>query len=248
MASSSKNILLIVEGEVDETGFIDVAKTICFNDTIVMYFVYGTSIYELYEELRDDEYIDIKNLLKVKAKGDPDKVCTLSNKFSDIYLIFDLDPHYHKYSPDSIMEMLQYFKDSMNQGRLYINYPMMQSYKHFSKFPSAKYKDLDVYVCDCSRYKDTVDKESCIKDLKRYNFELISQIVKHNVFKCNYILSQRYETVDYNDYRNFDFSKILALQLLKIKNSEKLYVLNTSVFMIIDYLNRDSMFKSIMKF
>jgi hypothetical protein len=251
MVNSSKNILLIVEGAVDEVDFFEVASAIYFPYINVEYYSYCTSIYELYQKLESDENYDIIRLLKVKARNENDikSIDILSKKFTDIYLIFDLDPHHHKYNKEAISKMLDYFNDSMDNGKLYINYPMMQSYKHFSRIPCLGYdfRNLTVKVADCYHYKNYVHLNSCISDVRKFDFKTVSEIMKHNIFKCNYLLHNKYSCSSFEEYLRYDYNRILQIQDNLIVSNEELYVLNTSIFLIVDYLNNENVFKAIMK-
>ena len=86
---------------------------------------YGTTIYELYEEMSKDPFLSLVSYLKSIGKivlkpGELSK-----QAFSQIYLVFDFDPHYQKYSDEAILKMLEFFDDETENGRIYINYPML---------------------------------------------------------------------------------------------------------------------------
>lgn len=91
---------------------------------------YNTNIYELYREMFSDgdpDAIDLLQLLK-EREYDENKKKIFDERYSDILLIFDLDPQDHLFSVHKIMEMAEYFNESSDMGKLYINYPMINSY------------------------------------------------------------------------------------------------------------------------
>ena len=56
-------------------------------------------------------------------------------RYSDILLIFDLDPQDPLFSVDKITEMASYFVESSDMGKLYLNYPMVEAYYHMKSIP-----------------------------------------------------------------------------------------------------------------
>ena len=73
--------------------------------------------------------------------------------FSEIYLIFDYD-FQNKNLPLDMMnrqidEMLDLFDDETDNGRLYINYPMVEAIRYTKLLPDASYLKYVVSRADC---------------------------------------------------------------------------------------------------
>ena len=128
---SERKILVIVEGA--KTDFNLMKRLlkiygISDNHQIVSY---DTNIYTLYNQLpeNEEEYedIDLQQILKEREK-DERKIALLNERYTDILLIFDLDPQAPDFSPDKIRKMANYFTESTNMGKLYLNYPMVESF------------------------------------------------------------------------------------------------------------------------
>jgi hypothetical protein len=66
--------------------------------------------------------------------------------------------------------MLKYFNDSTNQGKLFINYPMMESYKHFNKLPDDGFKERIIKAGEIKDYKEIVDKNSSFRNLDLFTY------------------------------------------------------------------------------
>ena len=81
----------------------------------------------------DSGEVDIQLILK-EMESDEETRKMLSSDFSDIILAFDFDPHHDHPRFDTVMKMLEFYVDSTDMGKLYINYPMMQPFKHFFCF------------------------------------------------------------------------------------------------------------------
>lgn len=132
-------ILFVLEGKKREPYLCNVIQSLFFpeeNESIICSF--GNNIYELYKELC--EYGgdgDIVSLLMEKFSGkedNPFKNIDRSSDFSEIYLFFDYDFHNInlplKELDKQIREMLDMFDDETENGKLYINYPMIESIRY----------------------------------------------------------------------------------------------------------------------
>lgn len=233
-----RKLLFITEGEVDEPKFIDKVFSKCYPNIEYDYYAYSTSIHTLSSMLFNengeiDEYLDIKNVLKENEENEYKRE-KLSNKYSDIILVFDFDPHSDNPQFKKIKKMMSFFNDSTDNGKLYINYPMMQSYKHIKNYFDSDFKNRKVEVSKCSEYKQLVDKESVLKDLKKYTYPVIMKIIGFNLKKANYLLNSKYEIPSCDEFNKIDLNKIYNIQC-KMKDENKVSVLNTFVFNIVEY-------------
>ena len=86
----------------------------------------------------DPSSIDLLQNLKEHEKDDKKKVL-FDQYYSDKLLIFDLDPQDPQYSPEKIQEMVSYFAESSDMGKLYINYPMVEAFYHMKSIPDKDY-------------------------------------------------------------------------------------------------------------
>lgn len=112
--------------------------------------IYGTNIYMLYEDIvREygeewyDDDIDLPFVISKKQNYDS---IQYKNDFTNIILIFDYEHHDPKFDEEKILEMQGYFRDSTDMGRLYINYPMIESYQHLTDLPDSQYENRKISV------------------------------------------------------------------------------------------------------
>ena len=121
MASSNKKILFLVEGKLESKNVKNIAeKMLSLTEENYEIISNDTVIYELFEDLRDDPDLSLVGYLKAKDKITLNPGELSKEAFSQIYLIFDFDPHYEKYSDDDIREMLQFF-DNETENDLWIS-------------------------------------------------------------------------------------------------------------------------------
>ena len=237
---TERKILLIVEGEVDEPAFIKRFFEVCHKNQRYAIYSYKTNIHELARNIKkdypnfDDGDSDLKLILKSYEKNESQR-SIFEERYTDIFLIFDFDPQNSFLPFDMIRRMINYYNDSTDQGKFYINYPMMQSYKHFSRLPDDEFYKVEINIDDCSRYKEYIDKISGFKDIRSYRYEIFVSLTVHHLKKLNYILTGEYVIPESDDYEKLSPLDLFDKQVDKTKNAKCIYVINTSIFILIDY-------------
>lgn len=147
MSSVSRKILFITEGPVDELHLL---KSICKDLHAIEeyeFYSYRTDFHQfarlLIPENELDENLDILLTLKSQETNDENRKL-LSQKYTDVYIVFDLDPHAVKVDYKKLRLLVTYFTNSSDMGKLFINYPMMQSYKHLKSLPDIDFENRTV--------------------------------------------------------------------------------------------------------
>lgn len=165
----------------------------------------GTNIYLLYEDIVKEygskwaeEEDDIDLPFVVSKKQQPDSLC-YKKDFTNIILVFDYERHDTNFSEQKILEMQKCFVDATDMGKLYINYPMIESYQHLKALPDDDYSDRSIPVSlqPGKKYKALVDGETIIgkavefphriDDLLKERFGIIDEQIRKSC--CNAILN-----------------------------------------------------------
>lgn len=252
------NILIIVEGLKTEPNFFK-----RLSDVFALKFdIYclETNIYSLYKKMKEIDFNgDIKDVL---SEIHPSKKEMLAKKFAYTYLIFDCDAHHSRKDESrtqeeivldnlaKLSEMVNYFVDETDPsiGKLYINYPMMESYRDCDKFFEEDYASAKVSIEELSTYKNRVAKKklSCIH-IDKYTKEQFSSLILQNLYKLNIIHHKIWGKPDYDTYLKCSDSECILSEEKNLIVSEKLLsVINTSLFMITDfYGNRNSFYEDL---
>ena len=249
------NVLLIVEGEKTELRFFNqFAKVYDLNLDICCL---STNIYLLYKKMKELDFnCDVKDVLKELTPKYKD---LLSKKFAYTYLIFDCDvQHREEYekrnkieeviltNADRLEEMVKYFTDETDPsiGKLYVNYPMMESYRDCNSSFDVDYSDNYVSIDDICHYKQLVgNKKFASFRIDEYKAEEFESLLRMNVYKLNKICNNCWGYLSYNDYMNLSNSlKVLTTQRELIYNLRQVAVLNTSLFLIADYFGNENLF------
>lgn len=165
--------------------------------------IYGTNIYMLYEDIVKEytsewDAVDVDLAYIVSKKKQLEKTLN-KNDFNNIVLIFDYERHDPNFSEEKIVRLQRYFSDSTDVGKLYINYPMVEAYQHFDKWPDDEYLSLTIPA--------NLNPGRKYKSLVRESF--VSKLVNIPV-KLEEILEERFKVSDM-DTRKMCIQSILVL-------------------------------------
>lgn len=263
---SNSRILLIVEGEKTETAFIS-RLTELYGMKYQIYTV-GTNLFALYDKVkRTDFQCDIKDILREFNIPEEQKEM-LREDFVYTYLIFDSElqnkrPYERQEPPpltsrisrniDRLIEMAAFFNDETDpsKGKLYINYPMMESYRDADAFYDEQFIYNTVALDDIPDYKKIVSsKHLAGYDIKNYTKDNYTELMRMHVNKLAYMSGKENPYIlPYSVYLTLaPGEKIAAIQKSSIMNNSVLHILNTSLFFLLDYYgNRDGFYDSIIK-
>lgn len=227
-------ILVIVEGAKTDFNLMTRLLSVYGISETHQIVSYNTNIYTLYNQLPDsyDEYdnIDLLQILKEREK-DESKRALLNERYSDILLIFDLDPQAPDFAPEKVIKMTSYFTESTNMGKLYLNYPMVESFYHMSDIPDEKYNEYIVALDDLKnkKYKQIVHNICRDGDYAKFASDKkeCSIVIKQNIEKAKLIIN--------NDENMPNSIDILNKQLDLLSSKKIISVLCTCVFYIAEY-------------
>lgn len=248
-------ILFILEGNKPDKSLYQAMMKICGVDEETVAIVYGCNIDALYHDLKElGDGADIVGLLKEKSKNDLSSdindLLLRSDQISEIYLIFDYDFHDVKRSPDVLNEqlenLLEYFCEETEHGKLYINYPMIEAIKYTKKIPDPEYYSYCVSRQECRSFKQlasefsfypNIDFLTRVGDLElKQNWE---QLKIQNVSKANYICNgdNVYPPLD---RESISQKQILINQINKFESQPecRVSVLSSFPLLMYDWLGR----------
>lgn len=170
--------LLIVEGNHEKNKLFWLIFK-CFpeiNVNIDDIWIYGTNIYMLYDDIVKEyggkwaEENDDIDLPFVISKKQSPEMLRYKEDFTNIILVFDYERHDINFSEEKILEMQRCFTDATDMGKLYINYPMIESYQHLCQLPDNDYAErkISVSLQPSKKYKALVESETVLSSL--FNF------------------------------------------------------------------------------
>ena len=248
------NILVVVEGKKAEPTLLkQISKSFGLD---FEFYCLESNIYALYKELKKLDFnCNIKDIL---AERHPNQRAILSNKFAYTYLVFDCDAHHsEKGDPRTIEQIIQdnfqkltemanYFVDETDPtiGRLYINFPMVESFRDCDSFFDNSYAENCVDIRALNGYKTIVSKRKLTRiHLNTYTKDNWTSLILQNAFKLNKIMVGQWRKPSYNDYLDLSILQTIVDKENELASmSNKLAVLNMSLFIILDYFGNKTGF------
>jgi hypothetical protein len=192
----ANKILFVFEGKKTEKLIVSNLQTFFVNENTIVKCVYGAEIYQIYKEIVADENLDTFNL--IKERNIENKAILHSytrDDFAEIYMFFDYDGHATLADDNKLKELLEFFKEETDKGKLYVSYPMAEALKHICDYET--FKDLTVECKKNISYKNIVH-DSCIKSLKSlihcnsYNLETWKQLINVHLKKMNFVVNDSF--------------------------------------------------------
>ena len=262
MANQPKTLIVVEGGRLEPRFFEQLKKVFGLNLDI---YCLKYNIYLLYKKMKEMGFNgNLKDVL-LEVHDTEEYRELLSQNFAYTYLIFDFDPHHtEEYEKDvpletivenninKVREMAEYFVDETDPtiGKLYINYPMMESFKDCDSFEDDGYLTREVDLSDIKQYKEIVGRRKMAnKRIDGYSKSDFTMLTRQNVKKLGKIREVVDESIDYETYiQESNQSKVLQREIEFISSLRKIAVLNTSVFFALDYYgNKDGFYDDTMK-
>jgi hypothetical protein len=263
-------ILFIFEGKDDKTYFESIKRLFFPEKSETFLCTYNSNIYSLYTKLKDHDAlngtleVDTVSVFKeiLTEKGDNTLKDIREDEVSEIYLFFDYDFQEKSRTLEEnnkrLSEMLDYFTDETDNGKLYINYPMVESLRYTKELPDNNYWSYTVsrQKCQEESFKHQVHEFSFYKSNLEYLVLTIKpaddetkihqkadtaktnwqHLVTMNTSKANYICNDKNELPEEVNSQK----EIYDNQLAKYVDTEecKVAILNAFPIFLFDYFGK----------
>ena len=263
-------ILFIFEGKDDKTYFESIKRLFFPEKSETFLCTYNSNIYSLYTKLKDHDAlngkleVDTVSVFKeiLTEKGDNTLKDIRADEVSEIYLFFDYDFQEKSRTLEEnnkrLSEMLDYFADETSNGKLYINYPMVESLRYTKELPDNDYWSYTVtrQKCQEDNFKHQVHEFSFYKSNLEYLVLTIKpaddetkiqqkadtaktnwlHLVTMNTSKANYICNDKNELPEEVNSQK----EIYDNQLTKYVDTEecKVAILNAFPIFLFDYFGK----------
>lgn len=263
-------ILFIFEGKDDKTYFESIKRLFFPEKSETFVCTYNSNIYSLYTKLKNHDAlngkleVDTVSVFKeiLTEKGDNTLKEIREDEVSEIYLFFDYDFQEKSRTLEEnnkrLSEMLDYFTDETGNGKLYINYPMVESLRYTKELPDNDYWSYTVsrQKCQEDSFKHQVHEFSFYKSNLEYLVLTIKpaddetriqqkvdtaktnwlHLVTMNTSKANYICNDKNELPEEVNSQK----EIYDNQLTKYVDTEecKVSILNAFPIFLFDYFGK----------
>lgn len=239
----SKNILFIVEGEKTEPRLIEkIWRSFYPDNDEYRILSFKTNIHRLADQLfagdNIDEDLDLVRTILSYENEEVQREYDLN--YTDVFLVFDLDPHDSSVDMSKIGKMVGYYSDSTDNGMLYLNYPMMESLRHMKSLDDKEFESRCVKLKDVRKYKSIVNAECCneLKQTNSYDKYLLLKLTMIHLKKCTFIQTGEFRLPYLEEYADWGY-KVFEKQMAKMRDEDAIYVVNTFALNIIDYRPSD---------
>ena len=187
------NILFVFEGERTEKQITDNLTQYFINENTIVQCAYCNDVYELHKEIAEDEDLDTFTLLREIPQNQEILSEYRRVDFAEIYLFFDYDGHDPLANDDKIREVLDFFNEETESGKLFISYPMVEALKHYSD--SIDFQHLNVDAKKKIHYKRAIHNEAKneLKDFTIYTKQIWIQLIEIHLKKMNFIVNNTFE-------------------------------------------------------
>ncbi|MGY0393837.1 hypothetical protein [Fusobacterium sp.] len=249
-------ILFVVEGAKEEPKIIDSLKNIFLNDKVIIKILYGTSIYHLYSKIREDEDIEILEILREMSTENRKILKNLKrSQISSIFLFFDQDSHNSNASETKLETLINFFDNEYENGKLYISYPMVEALRDIEHLD----ENNDISLCEWNIDENRVYKKYVADRLirckltrlsiyKDYNDKTWNCINKYNWRKGNFLIRGESILPSYEILSTFSQDVIFKKQLDKIKQNKNIITLSGFSFFVAFYFKKEKIEEMIQNF
>lgn len=218
----STNILFVFKGERTENLVVKSLEKFVLSGNIIIKCAFSADIYQLYREIDEDEDLDIFNLIKERNIGNIKMLEKYHrNDFAEIYLFFDYDAHASlassvdnygnpvKDGDEKIKDMLAFFNNETDKGKLYISYPMVEAIRHIIDYEGFQFLKVKCKGKNCPYREACDEKEACEKEhhykqlvssesipslcnINGYSKEIWQKLINAHLCKMNYVINDMY--------------------------------------------------------
>ena len=143
---------------------------------------YGNNIYNLYKRMSETDFDEdiVAILMEKYREAGVGSFAGIEKRsdISEVYLFFDYDIHNQNSTKtlalcdlnEQLQKMLDFFTDETEHGKLYINYPMIESIRYTKELPDTDYWSYTIPIEHCGRFKKIADDFSFYKNLDFVSF------------------------------------------------------------------------------
>ena len=246
---SKRTVLFIVEGENRDYRFIT-EMTQCFlkgkYETKVISLAAAQNIYMLYQKLTEDEFnTDVVEVLREQSEDVADQLEGVERQdISEIYLFFDYDIQEHNLTINLdadansvIEEMLDFFDNETENGKLYISYPMVEALYDYKEGLCESFTGCYIPFSELGNYKFLSGKDNPNASI-HFKIEEWKTIIRVFVVRLQCLLLV--DRIDFAWYReNVSSKNIYQCEKELSKKKQIVFVLSAFPEFLLDYFKID---------
>lgn len=220
---------------------------------------YGGNIFDFYNSIAEDPDIDIIALIQERIQRNQSLAIKYAeflkcdrNMFSEIYLFFDFEIH-HTLNNDRenneikiqeeldkkikiLKSMLNIFSNETENGKLYLNYPMIESLRDIKKNNVCCERCCES-LNDLANYKAIVHSSTHdFSDYRKLGQIEWGYFARHALQKANCVVNNCYQVCTYDIFiKQLTQVNIFDVQIDYCKNQRKVFILSSIPLFLLEY-------------
>lgn len=202
---------------------------------------YNTNIYRLYEDIVEDDFLNVVEILKNRSDDHDEIMNYTSDSFSQIYLFFDYDGQDQRASFEKISHMLTVFNNETEHGKLYISYPMLESIRYITGLSNSDLLINNEIAHDSiGNFKSIVHNNTSdqVKNTSRYTGKHWGCVVEIHCKRASEIVGNGSEIPPPEMVTQ---EQILERQRENKIESNKIFIISSFPLMILDYYGKEKL-------
>jgi len=220
----SNTILFVFEGKNIEGQIFNSIKTNFFpppNSNVIIRSSFCAEIFQLYNKVKDDVYLDIVQILKERQGSGIDNLNR--NDVSEVHLFFDHDAHfkpnisqeeYHQ----QVLKLIDTFNNEFEMGKLWISYPMAEAIKHCKKNINECFFDTKMFFSDNINYKKIVAEKSDFNDIRKYDLNTWHYLAAINIQRTFRLVENDYKAIfNYDEIKGWFNENGIIVKIIQEK-------------------------------
>jgi len=241
MSNSIK--VFVLEGESKEDTIVKM-MTNCFfggkNQNIIINLSVAQNIYMLYQTLKQYDFeIDFIELLRSEVSNAEEALRGIKRQQIDqIYMFFDFDPQQNNLPKnlnyqEVLREMLVFFNDETDQGKLYISYPMSEAIYDI-KIDMCQAHTNCLYAADAlSVYKYNTGERNTVAGVHLY-YSMWEKVLNTFILRVRCLFD--FDVLNYDEYSlNISPKNIFYKELELLNNKNQVFILSAFPEFLLDY-------------
>lgn len=239
----SEKILVLVEGVEKEMLFFDTFNRnyIGLNNDIRLV-PFGCNIYSLFQEMKGYDFeIDLEKAIELSPSiSEKQKAKIKGMRFGTKYLVFDFDFQEKTMSDEdkigALRQMLNIFNNDTENGYLFINYPMFESFQE--KIASGTtYIESKINHSEFANYKRSISERNLGVNCKNISFLEFKSYILAALKESNFLFHGNFDKkLPYEELISEKYgTNVYLRQIEELQTEDSIYPLNTSVLLPLFY-------------
>lgn len=234
----------IVEGAIREKEIIENIIRVHFKNTEnykIITLPAEQNIYMLWKMMKENDFETdiIEEVREYSSMAQQSLTGLTRNDFAEVFLFFDYDGHQRNLSEGEdgeavLQQMLESFDNETENGKLYINYPMVEAVRDFVQGQCEAYTSCRWVISNLTEYKEKTGTNSKNTGIMNYDFPKWREVVNVFAMRVSCLFGQNM-VISFAEYRK----KVTPLDIYerqkKYIEQEEIFVLDAFSEFLLDY-------------